>query len=182
MGGCRFEVRLQREEDPAGRLTLDGRRWRADERGVERAEFLLSANPGMEPRPLARVASGGELSRVMLALKTALAEVDRVPTLVFDEVDIGIGGRTARTVGERLRAVAAGRQVFCVTHLPQIASLAHVQYTIEKRIVAGRTRVRVQRLDGPGRVAEVARMLGGRAVTEATLHHAEELLLGDGSA
>jgi DNA repair protein RecN (Recombination protein N) len=182
MGGSRFEVRLQREEDPAGRLTVDGRRWRADERGIERAEFLLSANPGVEPRPLARVASGGELSRVMLALKTALADVDRVPTLVFDEVDIGIGGRTARTVGERLRAVAAGRQVFCVTHLPQIASLAHVQYTIEKRVVAGRTRVRVQRLDGPERVAEVARMLGGRAVTEATLHHAEELLLGDGSA
>ncbi|MHB8836480.1 MAG: DNA repair protein RecN [Candidatus Methylomirabilia bacterium] len=182
MGGCSFEVRLQREEDPAGRLTLEGRRWRADERGIEKAEFLLSANPGVELRPLARVASGGELSRVMLALKTALAQVDRVPTLVFDEVDIGIGGRTARTVGERLRAVAAGRQVFCVTHLPQIASLAHVQYTIEKRVVAGRTRVRVQRLDGPGRVAEVARMLGGHAVTEATLHHAEELLLGDGSA
>ena len=182
MGGSRFEVRLQREEDPAGLLALDGRRWRADERGIERAEFLLSANPGVEPRPLARVASGGELSRVMLALKTALAEVDRVPTLVFDEVDIGIGGSTARTVGERLRAVATGRQVFCVTHLPQIASLAHVQYTVEKRVVAGRTRVRVQRLDGPGRVAEVARMLGGRAVTEATLHHAEELLLGDGSA
>ncbi len=182
MGGSRFEVRLQREEDPAGLPGGDGRVWRADERGVERAEFLLSANPGVEPRPLARVASGGELSRVMLALKTVLAEVDRVPTLVFDEVDIGIGGRTARTVGERLRAVASGRQVFCVTHLPQIASLAHVQYTIEKSIVAGRTRVRVQRLDGPGRVAEVARMLGGRAVTEATLHHAEELLLGDGSA
>jgi DNA repair protein RecN (Recombination protein N) len=78
--------------------------------------------------------------------------------------------------------VASGRQVFCATHLPQIASLAHVQYTIEKRVVAGRTSVRVQRLDGPGRVAEVARMLGGRAVTEATLHHAEELLLGEGSA
>ncbi len=182
MGGCSFEVRLRREEDSTGGLALEGRRWRADERGIEKVEFLLSANPGMELRPLARVASGGELSRVMLALKTALAEVDRVPTLVFDEVDIGIGGRTARTVGERLRAVAAGRQVFCVTHLPQIASLAHVQYTIEKRVVAGRTRVRVQRLDGPGRVAEVARMLGGRAVTEATLHHAEELLLGDGSA
>jgi DNA repair protein RecN (Recombination protein N) len=182
MGGCRFEVRLLREEDPAGLPTPDGRRWRADERGIERAEFLLSANPGVEPRPLARVASGGELSRVMLALKTALAEVDHVPTLVFDEVDIGIGGRTARTVGERLRSVARGRQVFCVTHLPQIASLAHVQYTIEKRVAAGRTRVRVQRLDGPGRVAEVARMLGGRTVTEATLHHAEELLLGEGSA
>lgn len=182
MGGSRFEVRLHREEDPRGRLVLDGRRWGADERGIEQAEFLLSANPGIEPRPLARVASGGELSRVMLALKTALAEADRVPTLVFDEVDIGIGGSTARAVGERLRAVAAGRQVFCVTHLPQIASLAHVQYTVEKRVVAGRARVRVRLLDGPGRLAEVARMLGGRAVTEATLHHAEELLLGDGSA
>jgi len=182
MGGSRFEVRLQREEDANGLLVLEGTRWRADERGVERAEFLLSANPGVEPRPLAKVASGGELSRVMLALKTALAQVDRVPTLVFDEVDIGIGGRTARTVGERLRAIAAGRQVFCVTHLPQIASLAHVQYTVEKRVVAGKTRVRVQCLDGPGRLAEVARMLGGRTVTEATLHHAEELLLGDGPA
>jgi DNA repair protein RecN (Recombination protein N) len=159
---------------------VDGRRWRAHERGVDEAEFLLSANPGVEPRPLARVASGGELSRVMLALKTALAEADRVPTLVFDEVDIGIGGRTARTVGERLRAIAAGRQVFCVTHLPQIASLAHVQYTVEKRVAAGRTRVRVQRLEGAARVAEVARMLGGRSVTEATLHHAAELLGADG--
>jgi DNA repair protein RecN (Recombination protein N) len=182
MGGSRFAVRLQREEEASGPLTVDGRRWRADERGIERAEFLLSANPGVEPRPLARVASGGELSRVMLALKTALAEADRVPTLVFDEVDIGIGGRTARTVGERLRAIAGGRQVFCVTHLPQIASLAHVQYTIEKRIVAGRTRVRVQRLEGATRVAELARMLGGRDVTEATLRHAAELLGADGPA
>ena len=180
MSGSRFEVRLQREPDPVGALELDGRRWRTDERGVDRAEFLLSANPGVEPRPLARVASGGELSRVMLALKSALAEVDQVPTLVFDEVDIGIGGRTARTVGERLRALAAGRQVFCVTHLPQIASLAHVQYTIGKRVAAGRTRVRVDRLEGAERVTEVARMLGGRAVTEATLRHAEELLRGDG--
>jgi DNA repair protein RecN (Recombination protein N) len=180
MGGSRFEIRLQCEADAAGALVLDGARWRADERGIDRAEFLLSANPGVEPRPLARVASGGELSRVMLALKSALAEVDRVPTLVFDEVDIGIGGRTARTVGERLRALAAGRQVFCVTHLPQIASLAHVQYTVGKRVAGGRTRVRVERLEGAERVAEVARMLGGRAVTEATLRHAEELLRGDG--
>jgi DNA repair protein RecN (Recombination protein N) len=179
MGGSRFEIRLQREEDPSGPLTVDGRRWRADERGLERAEFLLSANPGVEPRPLARVASGGELSRVMLALKTALADADRVPTLVFDEVDIGIGGATARAVGERLRAVAAGRQVFCVTHLPQIASLAEVQYTVEKRVTAGRTRVRVRRLEQADRVAELARMLGGRAVTEATLRHAAELLRGD---
>ena len=182
MGGSRFEIRLRREEDPSGELSLDGLRWRADERGLERAEFLLSANPGVEPRSLARVASGGELSRVMLALKTALADVDRVPTLVFDEVDIGIGGGTARVVGERLRAVAAGRQVFCVTHLPQIASLAEVQYTVEKRVAAGRTRVRVRLLQQDERVAEVARMLGGRTVTETTLRHAAELLRGDGSA
>jgi DNA repair protein RecN (Recombination protein N) len=180
MAGSRFEVRLVREEDPAGAVEAGGRRWRADERGAERAEFLLSANPGVEPRPLAKVASGGELSRVMLALKTALAEADRVPTLVFDEVDIGIGGRTARTVGERLRDVARARQVFCVTHLPQIASLADVQYTIEKSVAAGRTRVRVRRLEGAERVAEIARMLGGRSVTEATVKHAAELLRGEG--
>ncbi len=182
MGGSRFSVLLSRTEDPAGPLLVDGRRWRADERGLERAEFLLSANPGIEPRPLARIASGGELSRVMLALKSALAGVDRVPTLVFDEVDIGIGGHTARAVGERLRALAAGRQVFCVTHLPQIASLAHVQYTIEKRVVAGSTRVNVRRLGERDRVAEIARMLGGDRVTEATRRHAAELLDGAGGA
>jgi DNA repair protein RecN (Recombination protein N) len=182
MGGSRFVVRLQRDEDAAGVLAIDGRRWRADERGVERAEFLLSANPGIEPRPLARVASGGELSRVMLALKTALAEVDRVPTLVFDEVDIGIGGSTARTVGERLRALAADRQVFCVTHLPQIASLAHVQYTIAKKVAGRSTRVLVRRLGDDERVAEVARMLGGSTVTEAALRSAAELLRGAAGA
>jgi DNA repair protein RecN (Recombination protein N) len=176
MGSSRFAVRLWREEDPAGALPAEGRRWRADERGIDQAEFLLSANPGVEPRPLARIASGGELSRVMLALKAALADADRVPTLVFDEVDIGIGGHTARAVGERLRAIARGRQVLCITHLPQIASLAHVQYTVEKRVAAGSTRVCVRRLEGSGRVGEIARMLAGAAVTEATLRHAAELL------
>jgi len=176
MGASRFAVRLWREEDPAGPLLVDGHRWRADERGIDRAEFLLSANPGVEPRPLARIASGGELSRVMLALKAALADADRVPTLVFDEVDIGIGGGTARAVGERLRAVARGRQVLCITHLPQIASLAHVQYTVDKKAVAGGTRVRVRRLEESGRINEIARMLAGDAVTEATLRHAAELL------
>jgi DNA repair protein RecN (Recombination protein N) len=179
MGSSGFVVRLLREEDPRDGVAVGGVRWRADERGAERAEFLLSANPGVEPRPLARIASGGELSRVMLALKTVLAEVDRVPTLVFDEVDIGIGGRTARTVGERLRALGRSRQVLCVTHLAQIASLADVQYTIEKRSAAGRTRVRVRRLEEADRVAELARMVGGRTVTEASLRHAAELLRGE---
>ncbi|HWR98739.1 MAG TPA: hypothetical protein VN317_10000, partial [Candidatus Methanoperedens sp.] len=178
LGASRFAVRLWREEEPAGLLLVDGRHWRADARGIDQTEFLLSANPGVEPRPLARIASGGELSRVMLALKTALADADQVPTLVFDEVDIGIGGRTARAVGERLRAVAHGRQVLCITHLPQIASLAHVQYTIEKRVAAGSTRVRVRRLEENGRVDEIARMLAGAAVTEATRRHAAELLGG----
>jgi DNA repair protein RecN (Recombination protein N) len=179
MGSSRFAVRLWRDEDAAGLLlAVGGRCWRADERGIDRAEFLLSANPGVEPRPLARIASGGELSRVMLALKAALADADRVPTLVFDEVDIGIGGRTARAVGDRLRAIARGRQVLCITHLPQIASLAHVQYTVDKRVAAGSTRVRVRRLEEDGRVNEIARMLAGGPVTEATLRHAAELLGG----
>jgi DNA repair protein RecN (Recombination protein N) len=176
LAGSSFEVDLGRQEDGPGGVEIGGKSYRADERGVDRAEFLLTANPGEPLKPLVKIASGGELSRVMLAIKTVLADVDRIPTLIFDEVDIGIGGRVARLVGERLRNISSGRQVLCVTHLPQIASLANSHYNISKSSRGGRTFVAVEALDDGARTEEIARMLGGRAVTDATRRHADELL------
>ena len=147
-------------------------------RGLDTAEFALSTNPGEEVRPLARVASGGELSRTMLALEAVLARADRVPTLIFDEVDAGIGGRVAAIVGETLVASAHGRQVLCVTHLAPIAAVAHHHLVVTKGVRAGRTRATVAALSESERVAEVARMLGGEADSAAALRHARELLAG----
>jgi DNA repair protein RecN (Recombination protein N) len=144
--------------------------------GGDSVEFLLAANPGEPPRPVKAVASGGELSRVMLALKTAFAKADRTPLLVFDEVDAGIGGEVAAAVGEKLAALAKDRQVLCVTHLPQVACHAETHFHVSKEIVAGRTRVRLERLDGDRRLEAVALMLGGRAATPASRKHAQELL------
>lgn len=175
LDGSVFRIELEREEDPGG-IEVDGRRFRVDERGLDRARFMISTNPGEEPKPLARIASGGELSRVMLAIKTVLAAVDRVPTLIFDEVDIGIGGRVARLVGDRLRALSAKRQVLCVTHLPQIASLADSHYNISKRTSGKRVRVDVGILRERERIEEIARMLGGKTVTAVTKRHAAEML------
>jgi DNA repair protein RecN (Recombination protein N) len=149
-------------------------------RGLDRAEFRLSTNPGEELRPLARVASGGELSRTMLALKTVLARADRVPTMVFDEVDAGIGGRVAAVVAQKLAAAAEGRQVLCVTHLAPIAARAHRHVQVAKSVRGGRTRVAADLLTGTARVEEIARMLGGERVTDTARGHARELL-GDAS-
>jgi DNA repair protein RecN (Recombination protein N) len=147
-------------------------------RGLDTVEFGLSTNPGEEVRPLARVASGGELSRTMLALEAVLARADRVPTLIFDEVDAGIGGRVAAIVGETLVASAHGRQVLCVTHLAPIAALADHHLVVMKSVRAGRTRATVAALSEDDRVAEIARMLGGEAASAAARRHARELLAG----
>src|SRR5712692_3068965 len=145
-------------------------------RGLERAEFRFGANPGEDVRPLARVASGGELSRIMLALEVVLARADRIPTMVFDEVDAGIGGRTAGVVAQKLAAVAERRQVLCVTHLAPIAAAAHHHVRVVKSVRAGRTRATVGSLKADERVEEIARMLGGEPPTAAALGHARELL------
>jgi DNA repair protein RecN (Recombination protein N) len=136
----------------------------------------VTLNKGFEPRPLAQVASGGELSRVMLALKTILARLDAVPTVVFDEVDAGVGGRVALQLGDKLRQVAGSHQVFAITHLPQIASRAHHHLLVRKAERAGITATEVDLLEGEGRVREVARMLGGDPESEVSLRHARELL------
>jgi DNA repair protein RecN (Recombination protein N) len=141
--------------------------------GMEKAEFLFSANPGEGLKPLSKVASGGELSRVMLALKVILSGADRVPTLIFDEVDSGIGGKTAVAVGRKLRQAAARRQVLCITHLPQIASQAGEHFVVEKQTDGKRTKVTIHKLDKDERVREVARMLGDDESSAASAHAAE---------
>ncbi|GIV11138.1 MAG: DNA repair protein RecN [Fimbriimonadales bacterium] len=146
-----------------------------DATGADSVEFLFSANPGEPPRPLNKIASGGEMSRVMLALKTALANAAPVPTLVFDEIDAGIGGRTAHTVGEKLSQLAQHCQILCITHLPQIASRAASHLLIEKQTDGDTTRVQIHTLVGEARVQEIARMLAGEP-TETALQHARELL------
>ena len=147
-------------------------------RGLDRAEFRLCTNAGEDMRPLARVASGGELSRTMLALKAVLAQADRVPTMIFDEVDAGIGGRVATAVAQTLAAAAEGRQVLCVTHLAPIAALAHHHVRVAKTVRGGRTRVAAAVLEADDRVAEVARMLGGDAASATARSHARTLLGG----
>ncbi len=143
--------------------------------GRETVELLIASNPGMAPAPLRDAASGGELSRVMLAL-SGLGEAAGAETLVFDEIDAGVGGKTARVVGERLRALGEGRQVLCITHLPQVASLAPTHFRIEKDLSGERAAASVQRLDGEGVVEEIRRMLGGESADEAADRHARELL------
>ena len=187
MERTRFEVRLGEAADEAA--------WTAQ--GIDIVEFFVSPNPGEELRPLARIVSGGELSRLMLAIKVLtfgarLAEAERnepaatagkprlrgagAPGLIFDEVDAGIGGRVADVVGRKLRALGSAFQVLCITHLPQIAAYADTHFAIDKRIQNGRTRTTVRALDTAGRVDELARMLGGEAVTDGLRRSAREML------
>ena len=171
-----FLVGLQSDEDPGGTVERDGRRLRLYDDGVDRAEFQFEPNVGEGVRPLARIVSGGELSRVMLAVKAVLADRDRVPSLVFDEVDAGIGGAVAEVVGKKLQAIALSRQVFCITHLPQIASLARAHFLISKEAGGKRTRTTIRPLGPEERVDEIARMSGGQKITAATRRHAREML------
>ncbi len=164
MPAARFEVSLAPKENEDG----------FDATGADVVRFLLSANAGEEPGRIAHIASGGELSRIMLAMKTALSGSEEVPTLIFDEIDTVVSGRTARKVAEKLARVARDRQVLCVTHLPQLAVMADAQYLVEKAARDGRTYTRVQLLEGRERLEEIARITGGAAVTETLLESAAE--------
>jgi DNA repair protein RecN (Recombination protein N) len=166
MGRTQFEVRFEYEPSEAA--------W--TESGIDVAECYLSANVGEDPRPLARIASGGELSRVMLAIRTLAAADAPGKTLIFDEIDAGIGGRVADVVGKKLRGIGESFQVLCITHLPQIAAAGHVHFHISKRVTNGRTHTSVVRLNETERVEEVARMIGGAAPTDAARAAARELL------
>lgn len=144
--------------------------------GLDSVRFLMSANVGENLKPLSKVASGGELARIMLAMKQVLAQQDGVPTLIFDEVDAGVSGRAAQKVAYKLWTISKGRQVLCVTHLPQIAAMADAEYTVEKRVENERTYTSVLHLDESGRKQELARLIGGSMITETTLAGAAELL------
>jgi DNA repair protein RecN (Recombination protein N) len=144
--------------------------------GLEQADFLVSANPGQPPRPLRKVASGGELSRIALAIEVAALGMDAIPTMVFDEVDSGIGGAVAEVVGRKLRALGTQRQVICVTHLPQVAAQAHRHVSVSKDQDGATTRSAVLQLDESTRVDEIARMLGGVEISRETRAHARQML------
>jgi len=173
-----FEVRFMTHDEKAVMPPFFIAGKKLTERGMDQVEFYFSPNPGEPPKPLARIASGGELSRLMLALKALVLTSGEVPTLLFDEVDAGIGGRVAEIVGKKLKQVATRHQVLSVTHLPQIAALADAHYVVEKDVEQGRTVTRVKELSESDRVAEIARMLGGIKITEQARRHAEELLRG----
>lgn len=177
MGDGRLVVELDRRSDPEG-VEWSGERYAWSQAGIEEVAFLIAPNPGESARPLSQIASGGELSRVLLAIKSALAAVDRVPTLVFDEIDAGIGGVVAHHVAHQLRAVAEHHQVVVVTHLAQIAAAADRHLLVEKSPVDGRTVTTVRVVVGDERVREVSRLLGGDPDRDVSRHHAEELLAG----
>ncbi|CAG0984760.1 partial DNA repair protein RecN, partial [Rhodocyclaceae bacterium] len=163
MAGGRFDIALSPLPEPAAI-------------GLEGVEFMVSANPGQPLRPLAKVASGGELSRIGLAIQVIASQAAEAPTLIFDEVDVGIGGGVAEIVGRLLKQLGGERQVLCVTHLPQVAAQADWQWSIAKESRDGTTLSRVTPLDKPGRVDEIARMLGGVRITDTTREHAREML------
>lgn len=165
MDKAKFDVSVSRRPDEALTST-----------GLDDVDFMLSANPGEPAKPLKQVASGGEISRVMLGLKTVLAEADDIPTLVFDEIDAGVGGAVARTVGAKLKAVADSHQVVCITHLPQIAATANHHIRVTKQPEKGRMVTRVASLDKEERIKEIATLLDGRKLSKISLQHARELL------
>jgi DNA repair protein RecN (Recombination protein N) len=172
-----FEVVIQpitADERTHAYLTADSAA--ITETGIDRATFMIAPNPGEALKPLASIASGGELSRVVLALKAILANTDAVETIVFDEVDAGIGGGTAEVVGRKLSELARHHQVICITHLPQIAKFGEHHFSIAKHVAKGRTVTAIQPLNKEDRYKEIARMLAGENITPTTLEHARELL------
>ncbi len=179
MGKTRFQVLIEGIDKGVAKEAHGDLRvgeFHLNAKGMDEVEFLISPNIGEALKPLSKIASGGELSRIMLAMKTILAEMGAGQTLIFDEVDAGIGGATAEVVGKRLRALSRRHQVLCVTHLPQIACFADTHHFVSKETKGGRTITRVQRLEGDGIADEIARMLGGVRITSRTRAHAREMI------
>ncbi len=173
----RIESELAQMDMPKVQFSCEFTELPLGSNGADAVAFYMSANAGEALKPLNKVASGGELARIMLAMKNVLAEQDRVPTLIFDEVDTGVSGRAAQKVAQKLRSVARTKQVLCVTHLPQLAALANTHLLISKEERQGRTYTTVERLDLEGRKRELARIIGGEKITETTLKSAEEMLM-----
>jgi DNA repair protein RecN (Recombination protein N) len=167
MKGARFKVNIEMTESAETRFYQNG---------LDKVEFMISPNVGEALKPLSKIASGGEMSRIMLAIKTILADVDNIPTLIFDEIDIGISGRASQKVGEKLAYISGKHQVICVTHLAQIACMADSHYMIEKSTKDNNTKTNVRKLAGEGIRNEIARIIGGANISEITIKHAEEML------
>ena len=178
MEGARFKVDFERQPHPQGVALPNGERVAFDATGLERVEFLVETNPGEDFKPLVKIASGGETSRLMLALKNVLARADHVPTLIFDEIDQGIGGRVGTVVGKKLWQLTSQHQVLCITHLPQLAAFGQQHYQVQKQIEDGRTTTNVVQIDGEARLNELAQMLG--EVSMGTLKSAQEILQAAG--
>jgi DNA repair protein RecN (Recombination protein N) len=170
-----FEVAISQNPDPDGIPYPDGQTYAFSSDGADNVEFLASTNPGEPIKPLARIASTGETSRFMLALKGVLSEADSIPVLVFDEIDIGVGGRSAEVIGKKLWKLARHHQTICVTHLPQITAFADAHYRVNKETSGGRTVSRLEVLAGDARTEEMAAMLAGSQITETSLKNAREL-------
>jgi len=176
MPKTQFEIKINRRADENGLLEIDGKRYFVDERGMDQVEFFVSPNPGEDLKPLAKIASGGEISRIMLALKSILAKVDRLETVIFDEIDLGIGGEVAAAVGRSLKDLGSSHQVIVITHLQQIASQADHHFSVFKESAKGRTVTKIRILDRDERVKEIARMISGEKVSPVTLRQAKEML------
>ncbi len=179
---ARFEVRIERQKTANGEIEIAGDRYKLFETGLDLVEFNVGLNVGEPSRPLHKVASGGEISRIMLCLKSLLAAVDDVHTLIFDEIDSGISGRVAQIVGRKLREMSSARQLIVITHLPQIAAMGEQHLAVRKSEAEGRTRIEVSRLEGEARVADLALLLGGEEVSELNMANARELLMTGASA
>lgn len=175
MDKAEFQASVELIPDEGGEFQIDGERYAFRSDGMDDVEFLIAPNVGSEPRPITKIASGGEISRIMLALKTVLVQVDEVPTLLFDEIDSGIGGKVADVVGKKLKELSAFSQVICITHLPQIARFADKHFRVDKKVVGERTLITATALTAEEQVDEIARMYGGEA-TEIGLAHAREFL------
>ena len=176
IGGADFAVRLELMPDQDGWVEIDRQKYKAEPTGIDKVTFEISTNRGEPRRPLAEIVSGGEVSRIMLAIKTILAGRDQIPVLIFDEIDTGISGKIARKVGEELHELAKVHQVICITHLPQIAGLADEHFSVEKVTTNGRSRTQIRKLLPEERVDEIAKLIGGRSVSETTLKQARELM------
>ena len=175
MKKCQFKVSINNYEDDNG-VEIEGKKYKVGPKGIDDIEFMISPNPGERLRSLARIVSGGEVSRIMLALKSILSEVDQVPTLIFDEIDSGVGARLGEVIAQKLRNLAEKRQVICVTHLPQIACRAARHFYIVKYILDNQTGIELREMRGEERVKEIARMLDGNQMSEITIQHAQKML------
>ena len=176
MEHAQFRTELKQVENAESFVKVNGVGVSASPNGLDYVEFLISTNLGETPKPLVKVASGGEVSRIMLSLKAALAGSDQIPTLIFDEIDVGISGRIAQAVGKALFKLAQSHQTICITHLPQIASFSQSHYSVEKNFVHNKTVTAIRKLSQDDKIREVAKLLGGEEVTDTTLKNAKELV------